>query len=107
MLSKIGCLFLLFISGIQCFQIQKNKGSIYKHKCAISMIINEKENLNDLQLIHKYKFYFTKENYNDLMQDLLNNKLSKILVDKKYNFTCLWYTGCTFHQYIINKYNLA
>ena len=85
MLSKIGCLFLLFISGIQCFQIQKNKGSIYKHKCAISMIINEKENLNDLQLIHKYKFYFTKENYNDLMQDLLNNKLSKIFVDKKYN----------------------
>jgi len=49
------------------------------------MIINEKENLNDLQLIHKYKFYFTKENYNDLMQDLLNNKLSKIFVDKKYN----------------------
>jgi cell division protease FtsH len=49
------------------------------------MIINEKENLNDLQLIHKYKFYFTKENYNDIMQDLLNNKLSKIFVDKKYN----------------------
>jgi cell division protease FtsH len=67
------------------FQILKNKGSIYKHKSSVSMIINEKENLNDLQLIHKFKFYFTKENYNDLMQDLLNNKLSKIFVDKKYN----------------------
>jgi len=85
MLSKIGCVFLLFISGMNGFQILKNKASIYKHKSSISMIINEKENLNDLQLIHKYKFYFTKENYNDLMQDLLNNKLSKIFVDKKYN----------------------
>jgi cell division protease FtsH len=85
MLSKIGCVFLLFISGMNGFQILKNKASICKHKSSISMIINEKENLNDLQLIHKYKFYFTKENYNDLMQDLLNNKLSKIFVDKKYN----------------------
>jgi len=49
------------------------------------MIINEKENLNELQAIQNSKFYFTKENYNDLMQDLLNNKLSKIFVDKKYN----------------------
>lgn len=85
MLSKISCVFLLFISGMHGFQILKNKGSIYKHKSSVSMIINEKENLNDLQLIHKFKFYFTKENYNDLMQDLLNNKLSKIFVDKKYN----------------------
>jgi len=85
MLSKITCVLFLFISGIHSFQILKNKGSIYKHKSSISMIINEKENLNDLQLIHKYKFYFTKENYNDLIQDLLNNKLSKIFVDKKYN----------------------
>jgi len=85
MIANVSCVFLLFVSGIQCFQILKNKGSIYKHKSSVSMIINEKENLNDLQLIHKYKFYFTKENYNDLVQDLLNNKLSKIFVDKKYN----------------------
>ena len=84
MLSKSSCLFLLFISGINCFQFFKNKFSIYKHKRSVSMIINEKENVNELQLIHNYKFYFTKENYNDLIQDLLNNKLSKIYVDNKY-----------------------
>ena len=85
MLSKIVCLFLLFANRTICFQILKNRVSIYKYKYQVSMVLNEKDNLNELQLIHKYKFYFTKENYNDVIQDLLNNKLSKIFVDNKYN----------------------
>jgi cell division protease FtsH len=85
MIANVSCVFLLFVSGIQCFQILENKCSTYKHKGSISMIINEKENLNELHVIQNSKFYFAKENYNDLMQDLLNNKLSKIFVDKKYN----------------------
>ena len=74
MLSKIICLFLLFANRTICFQILKNRVSIYKYKYQVSMVLNEKENFNELQLIHKYKFYFTKENYNDVIQDLFNNK---------------------------------
>jgi len=85
MIINLFWVILFFTNRINGFQQITNKISKCNHKSKISMIINEKENLNDLQLIHKYKFYFTKENYNDVIQDLLNNKLSKIFVDKKYN----------------------
>ena len=78
--------FILFLTNrINGFQQITNKISKYNHKSKTTMILNEKDNLNELQLIHNYKFYFTKENYNDIMQDLLNNKLSKIFIDNKYN----------------------
>jgi len=51
----------------------------------MNMIVNDKEYLQDLDLLQKYKFYFPKENYNDVIQDLLNNKISKIYIDNKYN----------------------
>jgi cell division protease FtsH len=38
----------------------------------------------DLNILHKFKFYFPKENYNDVVKDLLDNKVSKILVDSTY-----------------------
>lgn len=40
---------------------------------------------NDLNLIYKYKMIFPKQNYNDLIQDIINNKISKIYIDNKYN----------------------
>ena len=49
------------------------------------MITNERDYSKELQTIQNYKFYFTKENYNDVMEDLLSNKLSKIFIDNKYN----------------------
>jgi cell division protease FtsH len=85
MILNLFWVILFFTNGINGFQKITNKISKCNHKSKISMIINEKDNLNELQLIHKYKFYFTKENYNDVIQDLLNNKLSKIFVDNKYN----------------------
>jgi len=85
MLYKIGCLFLLFTSKIYCFQNVKRQNALLKHKYFVSMVTNDYDFSKELQLIQKYKFYFTKENYNDVMEDLLNNKLSKIYVDNKYN----------------------
>jgi len=49
------------------------------------MITNDKDFSKELQTIQNYKFYFTKEDYNNVMQDLLDNKLSKVFVDNKYN----------------------
>ncbi len=79
---------LLFINRIQGFQFIKPPTAIQSYKCvnnALKMIVNEKDFSNELQFIQNSKFYFTKENYNDVIEDLLNNKLSKIYIDNKYN----------------------
>jgi len=85
MLFKVLSVVLL-VNGVSCFQFVKNKNTINrKHQRKISMVVNDKEYLQDLDLLQKYKFYFPKENYNDVIQDLLNNKISKIYIDNKYN----------------------
>jgi cell division protease FtsH len=78
---------LLFINKIHSFQFIKQQNAIQTRRRVntIKMIINEKDFSNELQFIQNSKFYFTKENYNDVIEDLLNNKLSKIYIDNKYN----------------------
>jgi len=49
------------------------------------MKLNEKDFVSELQFIQNSKFYFMKENYNEVIEDLLNNKLSKVFIDNKYN----------------------
>ena len=83
MLFKLSFLFLFFINKIDGFRISTNKNVFLNRK--ISMITNDKDYSKELQLIQNYKFYFTKEDYNDVIQDLLDNKLSKVFVDNKYN----------------------
>ena len=85
MIFKVGWLFLLFINKIQGFQFITKKNAINKRASKVFMILNEKDFSNELKLIQNYKFYFTKENYNDVIEDLINNKLSKIYIDNKYN----------------------
>ena len=60
MILNLFWFILFFTNRINGFQQITNKISKYNHKSKISMIINEKDNLNELQLIHKYKFYFTR-----------------------------------------------
>ena len=79
-------LILFFTNKIYGFQFINNKKTIYKRSLiSLSMITNDKDFSKELQTIQNYKFYFTKEDYNNVMQDLLDNKLSKIFVDNKYN----------------------
>jgi len=77
---------ILLINSVNSFQFSLNKNTMNKkHQRKMNMIVNDKEYLQDLDLLQKYKFYFPKENYNDVIQDLLNNKISKIYIDNKYN----------------------
>jgi len=78
-------LLWLFLNILNSFKVITNKNTIYNHNSKISMITNDKDYVKDLELLQKYKFYFPKENYNDVIQDLLNNKISKIYIDTKYN----------------------
>ena len=78
--------FILFLTNrINGFQQITNKISKYNHKSKITMIINEKDFSKELHFIQNSKFYFIKENYNDITEDLLNKKISKIFIDNKYN----------------------
>jgi cell division protease FtsH len=74
---------MLLLNSINSLQFVKQK-YIFNRKRVINMIINDKDYIQDVELLQKYKFYFPKENYNNVIQDLLNNKLSKIYVDNKY-----------------------
>ena len=88
MIFKVSCwLFLLFINKIHSFQFIKPQNTFQSRKYlnAMKMKLNEKDFSNELQFIQNSKFYFIKENYNELIEDLLNNKLSKVFIDNKYN----------------------
>jgi cell division protease FtsH len=85
MTFKTTVLFLLMMNTIEGFHFIKNKNVICKDKNIMKMIINEKDFSKEINLIQNYKLYFLKENYNDVIEDLLNNKLSKVFIDNKYN----------------------
>jgi len=86
MFLKISFLFiLLLVNKTYCFRCINNKIFFKTNKNRLQMITNERDFSKEIKLIQNYKFYFTKENYNDVMEDLLNNKLSKVFVDNKYN----------------------
>jgi cell division protease FtsH len=85
MLFKVITVVLL-VNSANSFQFALNRNTMKrKQQNKMNMIVNDKEYLQDLDLLQKYKFYFPKENYNDVIQDLLNNKISKIYIDNKYN----------------------
>ena len=41
-------------------------------------------NYEDINTIQKFKFFFQKDNYNDVIQNIINDKISKILIDTNY-----------------------
>jgi cell division protease FtsH len=41
-------------------------------------------NYEDINTIQKFKFFFQKDNYNDVIQNIMNDKISKILIDTNY-----------------------
>ena len=73
--------FILLLNNTYGFKIRKS----IRNMINLNMMDENFERYNDLNLLHKYKNFFPKENYNDLIQDILNNKISKIYIDKNYN----------------------
>jgi cell division protease FtsH len=68
------------------FQYKTNKNTIRSQVNKINIKMEfENEYINDLNLLQNSKYYFTKENYNDIMDELLHDKLSKIYIDNKLN----------------------
>ena len=78
MLKEIG-LFYLLISGINGLMIHTSQ-SIMKRN---SLKLNN-DYITDLKVIQNYKFRFDNDNYNNVMNDLINNKVAKIFVNTNY-----------------------
>lgn len=55
-----------------------------KKTLVVKSATNKDVNAVDLNLVHKFSGFFDKENYNDVVNDILNKKVSKILVDTNY-----------------------
>jgi len=72
--------FILSNSNANAF-----KNNIYKgrrHNINTPRMINDY--YEDLNLIHRFKYYFQKDNYNDVIQNIIDNKISKILINTDY-----------------------
>ena len=78
---------LLFI----CMIIQKNFGFMQRTRSSINTrprlniyMRNTDDYIQDVDLVQRYNFFFPKENYNDILQDLTSNKISKLYIDTTY-----------------------
>jgi cell division protease FtsH len=73
-------LYTFLISNVECFT-KVGKSHLYR---PTKVLLANNDFTNELNTIHNFKYYFQNENYNDVIQNLLDNKISKIFVDKTY-----------------------
>jgi len=75
---------VLFFSQIHVLVGFKNiiKNSISSSVSKTNAVFMSNENIDFLT---KYKYYFKKDNYNNIINDIIDHKVSKIYVDKKMN----------------------
>ena len=77
---KTVLLFHILTQCINGFSILKTNSVIKNNNLCLS----NNDYSQDLSLLHKYRGYFEKENYNDIIKDLTDNKISKMLIDTNY-----------------------
>lgn len=74
--------FFVFLLGIT--NIFGLKRISFKKNGAKSLSLSNNDYSQDLDMLHKFKNSFDKESYNDMIQDIMNNKISKILINTDY-----------------------
>jgi len=101
MLKDIFLLFALFLlHNTNSFKTKKVL-QVPRKKLYLS-----KDYQEDLDVLHRFKFYFEKESYNDVLNDLTNNKLSKILIDNSYK-QLVTIDNLPKDDYLYNHYHIA
>jgi cell division protease FtsH len=73
-------LYTFLISNVECFT-KVGKSHLYR---PTKLLLANNDFTDELNTIHNFKYYFQNENYNDVIQNLLDNKISKIFVDNTY-----------------------
>lgn len=80
---RILLLFTMLFNFVDSFKIKQTN----THKRAIkqTFIKSTTNDFNtDLNIVHKFRGFFDKDSYNDVINDILNKKISKIFVDTNY-----------------------
>jgi len=96
-------LFNLLFSCINCLK-QINPNPLLKNT---HLKLSNNDYLQDLNLLHKYKNYFEKENYNDVINDLIDKKVSKIYVNTDYKQLVSVDNLPTSDGFLYNHYHLS
>jgi cell division protease FtsH len=83
-MKLINFILISFYSFSNAFYIHNfNKNTKLKIKNRFLQMENLKD-IEDLNIIYKFKYYLKSDNYNDIINNIENNKVSKILVDNNY-----------------------
>ena len=85
-MNKVCILFIVLFNLINGFKILNRPCVGYNSKSIRSIPLKASNNdLNtDLALVRKFSAFFDKDSYNDVINDISNQKISKILIDTNY-----------------------
>ena len=85
-MNKVCILFIVLFNLINGFKILNRPCVGYNSKSIRSIHLKASNNdLNtDLALVRKFSAFFDKDSYNDVINDISNHKISKILIDTNY-----------------------
>ena len=102
MLKAILLFHFLFycVNGLK----QLNPNPLFKNT---RLKLSNNDYLQDLNLLHKFKGYFEKENYNDVVNDLIDKKVAKIYVNTDYKQLVAVDNLPTDDGFLYNHYHLS
>jgi cell division protease FtsH len=82
----IAFIYLFGNNPSNCYIFQKTNvlKHIHQKYKTINMFDKNYETQQDIDLLHNSKFLFSKENYNDVINDIIHDKVSKIYIDQSY-----------------------
>jgi len=85
-MNKVFLLFVVLLNFINGFKIldRPRVGSNYKSKHLTQLKASSNDYNADLSLVRKFSAFFDKDSYNDVINDISNQKISKILIDTNY-----------------------
>lgn len=84
-MNKAFLLFIVLLSFTNGFQIRHpNNKYISLSKCSKPLKASNNDLNTDLSLVRKFSAFFDKDSYNDVINDISNQKISKILIDTNY-----------------------
>lgn len=85
-MNKVFLLFVVLLNFINGFKIlnRPRVGYNSNSKCSTLLKASSNDYNYDLSLVRKFSAFFDKDSYNDVINDISNQKISKILIDTNY-----------------------
>ena len=75
-------LLFIFCNNSLSFSFLLKHPKIFSSKIELNSLNNDY--LDDVHLIQKFKYYFSKDNYNKVIDDIINKKVSRVYINNDY-----------------------